>query len=657
LPEPDVTENFIRLRQIDPGRFKPKAMRDGADFVTITLDASRGIRAVYGELKNGKMAIQSYVFDKTKGDWTLGEAEKWVAKHEKTAAKDKRVEARHLRYIAQGGDPDLLVMRRGDCVMLAAVTPDTEVIIAQAPTIKLNPSAVDHARQLIRAGHIKNDAAWSPSAAQMNRLLGQPPNWKRYGSWHLGINTGGKEKTKDRYRFPFGHGSDVFRRALAAAAQRASQFGYPDIQKAASSLIELIKTEEAQATETDIVILELDTVLAAAAGDFQSEHLELDDNGVPTAFRILEFGKWELSLPDVPPELIVDDTSAKAQMAYYKERGMPKLPMDYAHKSASKDGKAPEDESSPGWWVPEPRKDGIWAAQLDWSPKAYEQLKNKEIRHHSPDAVWNRITGKLVYIKKLALTNDPATRNQLPLVASATKQSIIGDRRMEKLLELLGLKMEATEDEAAKAVKDLQAKAADTKKKDDEIATLKATIEQGTSDKPDTKELDSLKSFQAGTLEALGLKEGDLQAVKAEIGKRDLKDNSAEMVAMKAKLDVLEKGAEENRVKDLLAKHDDKILPAKREKIEKMARELSTETFDSIMAELPTVKGDPTKPIGDKGLDERNKGKPESVLSTEEWALIDADLQARGETRETDNGKAMIAAMIKSKNEILAMHG
>lgn len=218
---------------------------------------------------------------------------------------------------------------------------------------------------------------------------------------------------------------------------------------------------------------------------------------------------------------------------------------------------------------------------------------------------------------------------------------------MEKLLELLGLKMEATEDEAAKAVEDLMAKAAEADKKDEEIKTLKAAAT------PDTKELDELKTFKAGVLENLGITEGNIDTVKAEIAKKDLKDTTAELKAMQDEMKVLKAAQEETRVKDLLIKHDKKILPAKRDSIEKLARELTAETFESVMAELPEVKGDPTKPISDSTLSERNTS--EVKLTDEEMNRVDEDLLAKGLTRESEEGKKLIASMIASKKTIQAM--
>lgn len=79
-PEPDVTENYIRLRQKDPALFID------ATFRTIDISVDEKIKAVVGKLKadgvDGPMVVQSYLFDKD--SWTTARAEEWVAAHKRS---------------------------------------------------------------------------------------------------------------------------------------------------------------------------------------------------------------------------------------------------------------------------------------------------------------------------------------------------------------------------------------------------------------------------------------------------------------------------------------------------------------------------------------------------------------------------------------------
>ena len=81
-------------------------------------------------------------------------------------------------------------------------------------TYTLNDAAVKHARHLIDDGSVDAD------------------------TWFLGIEPDAPEDTKERYHFPVGDFSKVYRQGLIAAAQRVAQNDYGDIAKAAKQLLE-----------------------------------------------------------------------------------------------------------------------------------------------------------------------------------------------------------------------------------------------------------------------------------------------------------------------------------------------------------------------------------------------------------------------------------
>jgi len=78
MPAPDITENYIRMRQKAPGQYV--RMR------TITISAAKGIKAVVGFKKGGGSEVQSYLFDKKK--WTVASARKWIAEHKNDSVSD-----------------------------------------------------------------------------------------------------------------------------------------------------------------------------------------------------------------------------------------------------------------------------------------------------------------------------------------------------------------------------------------------------------------------------------------------------------------------------------------------------------------------------------------------------------------------------------------
>jgi hypothetical protein len=75
--DPEVTENYVRIRVRDPDLFV-----DGS-FRTIVLSADQGIHAIIGKLKSdptGSTVIQNYMFELAKG-WTMEKAQAWVKEH------------------------------------------------------------------------------------------------------------------------------------------------------------------------------------------------------------------------------------------------------------------------------------------------------------------------------------------------------------------------------------------------------------------------------------------------------------------------------------------------------------------------------------------------------------------------------------------------
>jgi len=81
----EVTENYIRIRQRDPGDFEEGSFR------TVTLSKSKGIKAIMGKLKGETtMTVQSYLFDKEK--WTKEEAQKWITEHKKKSVFIKSID-------------------------------------------------------------------------------------------------------------------------------------------------------------------------------------------------------------------------------------------------------------------------------------------------------------------------------------------------------------------------------------------------------------------------------------------------------------------------------------------------------------------------------------------------------------------------------------
>lgn len=109
-------------------------------------------------------------------------------------------------------------------------------------TMQVNANAFEKAKDLIQKHEYVKDSTWSeaqPSTDQTNDFL-ERNGWSDYSEWFLGIDPEASEETKSRYHFPYGDFRRVHRDGLIAAKQRASQYKYDDLAKAANELLQLL---------------------------------------------------------------------------------------------------------------------------------------------------------------------------------------------------------------------------------------------------------------------------------------------------------------------------------------------------------------------------------------------------------------------------------
>lgn len=369
-----------------------------------------------------------------------------------------------------------------------------------------------------------------------------------------------------------------------------------------------------------------DVEFAAASLALDSEHVEADEAGVPTAFRILAFGKWDI--PKYGGDLIVDEKTGEGTLGYHAWRGMEQLLVDRDHKSKIPTG-AGGSTKARGWWTPEVRSDGIWATDLKWTPETYEELKSGGWKYFSPTGGFNKKTKHVDFIDTVALTNDPATLGQMPLTATLTGGTPAEDTTpppdgatppteevlMATIRELLKLKDDATDEDVETAVKDLQTTAEKVEASEKEVTDLKASME---ADKAkDTTEVDTLKAFRASTIEACELKEdAEGKDVLAYVSVLQAKAPEADKAAkLEAKVEELEKFREDSRIEKLVASVSDHVSKENAERIEKLARTLDEELFLSTVQAMPNLKGSGAKPISDDKLADRNQMTDDEVLT------------------------------------------
>jgi phage I-like protein len=130
---------------------------------------------------------------------------------------------------------------------------------------------------------------------------------------------------------------------------------------------------------------------------------------LPGWLRLLPLG--QVNLVDGRPPFEVDPEALTAMVKAFGARGTD-LVIDYEHQSL-KGGQAP----AAGWIKDlEVREDGLWA-QVEWTGKAGEYLKQREYRYFSPVLRLDPASRRPQELMNVALTNVPAIQGISPLVA------------------------------------------------------------------------------------------------------------------------------------------------------------------------------------------------------------------------------------------------
>lgn len=284
--------------------------------------------------------------------------------------------------------------------------------------------------------------------------------------------------------------------------------------------------------------------------------IELPEGEVPAEIQILPFG--EIRPLDGRGPWWVTERSYTEILTRNAARKNP-LVIDYEHQSLY-GVEAP----AAGWMKQLESRGaaGLWAVNVEWTPRARLYLQNREYRFLSPVFYLDPDTREIIEVIGAGLTNNPAIDGMVPLVARRELDEE-GDRMKEKLQQLLGLPEGTPEDKLLES--------ASARLGDDRAAVACA---------------------------ALGL---DPTATAAEIQEaaRRLKEQApdpdqfvprAEYERVSARVDALEK-AERTRTRDALveeALRSGKLAPASRQWAEQYA-ERDPEGFRQFLATAPAV--------------------------------------------------------------------
>lgn len=154
------------------------------------------------------------------------------------------------------------------------------------------------------------------------------------------------------------------------------------------------------------------------------------------------------------------------------------IPIDWEHATELK---APEGEEAPaaGWIVDLEERPGgsIWG-HVEWTPRGAQSVASKEYRYISPAFINDKKSNKIIKLVSAGLTNKP----NLELTALA-REDAVQEKQLKvevtmdpKILALLGLTENATQEQVTAAIEALKAGASQVKALQESLNSARADL-------------------------------------------------------------------------------------------------------------------------------------------------------------------------------------
>ncbi|MBU4380019.1 MAG: phage protease, partial [Proteobacteria bacterium] len=169
--------------------------------------------------------------------------------------------------------------------------------------------------------------------------------------------------------------------------------------------------------------------------------------------------EWVELIPAGPNVQGVDGRSwysgpeqVRAVLAAFADRGLP-YPIDWEH---STEYRAPKGEEAPAAaWIVElaDRQGALWG-RVEWTPRARQQVENREYRYLSPVFAYTKTDRKIQALLSAGLTNTPNLR--LTALNRNQARNMEDDDMKKALCRLLGLPETATDQDIEAAVAELK---------------------------------------------------------------------------------------------------------------------------------------------------------------------------------------------------------
>ena len=167
---------------------------------------------------------------------------------------------------------------------------------------------------------------------------------------------------------------------------------------------------------------------------------------VPTEIKIIPMG----AVQSENGSFKVTDESFNLIERNFRKRAID-LVVDYEHQTLQ-DIQAP----AAGWIKSLKKGEDAILAEVEWTAKAIEYLKNKEYKYLSPVIQVRKQDGVVIDLHSVALTNTPAINGMYPLVLKNINEEEKTMEFLKEIAEKLGVKIseEMADEEIAKAIVD-----------------------------------------------------------------------------------------------------------------------------------------------------------------------------------------------------------
>lgn len=226
------------------------------------------------------------------------------------------------------------------------------------------------------------------------------------------------------------------------------------------------------------------------------------DPANPKAVRLLPAGQFRArdGRPWDAPYWLIDAVIAANVIRRAANRA-DNFVIDYEHQTLLADQNG-QPAPAAGWFkTVEWRENGLYAVDVEWTPRAAQMLADREYRYLSPVFRYDPATGEVLELLHAALTNHPALDGLTDLATLAALKFSPAQPNQEKdivnlaeLLQLLGLPADTDEAGAKAALAALKTKADKTTELEGQVTALKASTE--TPDPAKFVPLTAMKALQ-----------------------------------------------------------------------------------------------------------------------------------------------------------------